>query len=160
VVVESLFLICSNMCVQTSAGRVLNIMANDLQSFERLPNELIYAVVAPLQTVVVMVILWQYVGIASLAGLFLVLLFILFQCVMSRFFEIFRRATTYNTDKRIKLMSELIGAMKLIKMYCWEKPFSDLVSEVREREVNSIKQRASLQGLNMAFAFEDRTVKW
>ena len=43
-----------------------------------------------------------------------------------------RVETAGKTDKRIRLMSEIVNGMKVIKMYCWEKPFSKLVHESRQ----------------------------
>jgi ATP-binding cassette subfamily C (CFTR/MRP) protein 4 len=39
-------------------------------------------------------------------------------------------------DKRVGLMGEIISGMRVIKMYCWEKPFGELVDIVRRKEVN------------------------
>ena len=38
----------------------------------------------------------------------------------------------YKTDKRLRLMNEIIGGVQVIKMYAWEKPFSRLVDKARE----------------------------
>ena len=43
-----------------------------------------------------------------------------------------RVETAGKTDKRIRLMSEIVNGMKVIKMYCWEKPFAHLVHDSRE----------------------------
>ena len=40
--------------------------------------------------------------------------------------------TAEKTDRRIRLMSEIVNGMKVIKMYCWEKPFSKLVHDSRK----------------------------
>lgn len=51
----------------------------------------------------------------------------------------FRRRTTVITDKRIRLMGEIIAAIKLIKVYCWEKPFADVIRKIRKDEINLMK---------------------
>lgn len=38
----------------------------------------------------------------------------------------------YKTDKRLRIMNEIIGGVQVIKMYAWEKPFSRLVDKARE----------------------------
>ena len=43
-----------------------------------------------------------------------------------------RVQTASKTDKRIRLMNEIVNGIKVIKMYCWEKPFSLLVDEARK----------------------------
>ena len=50
-------------------------------------------------------------------------------------------------------MSEIISAMRLIKMYCWEKPFADLVADVRQSEINRLKRKAKLGAINRAVYF-------
>ena len=42
-----------------------------------------------------------------------------------------RRQTALATDERVKLMNEIISGMRVIKMYCWEKPFGQLVEKIR-----------------------------
>jgi ATP-binding cassette subfamily C (CFTR/MRP) protein 4 len=42
-----------------------------------------------------------------------------------------RDKTASLTDNRIRLMNEIISGIRVIKMYGWEKPFSDLISEAR-----------------------------
>lgn len=67
----------------------------------------------------------------SLGGIVILFLFMPFQGLMGRFYERFRKHATVSTDERINLMNEIISAMKLIKVYCWEKPFADEVDGVR-----------------------------
>ena len=43
-----------------------------------------------------------------------------------------RVETASKTDRRIRLMNEIVCGIKVIKMYCWEKPFSLLVDDARK----------------------------
>jgi ATP-binding cassette subfamily C (CFTR/MRP) protein 4 len=43
-----------------------------------------------------------------------------------------RVQTADKTDVRIRLMSEIVNGIKVIKMYTWEAAFSDLVQDVRK----------------------------
>lgn len=36
------------------------------------------------------------------------------------------------TDQRVKVMSELVEGVQVIKMYAWEKPFEKLVHRLRK----------------------------
>ena len=39
-------------------------------------------------------------------------------------------------DKRVSIMGEIISGMRIIKMYCWEKPYGDIVDSIRKQEVS------------------------
>lgn len=49
---------------------------------------------------------------------------------------VFRGQIAKQTDERSRLMSEIIVAMRLIKMYAWEKPFSALIDKIRRQVCN------------------------
>lgn len=36
------------------------------------------------------------------------------------------------TDERVKIMSEIIKSMRIVKMYCWEAAFDKKVRHVRK----------------------------
>ena len=45
-------------------------------------------------------------------------------------------------------MNELIPAMRVIKMYAWEQPFSDLIDQARRAEIAKIKGSSFLKAIN------------
>lgn len=49
-------------------------------------------------------------------------------CVTS---DLCRSKTAVLTDRRIRIMNEVVSGIRIIKMYAWEKPVSALVSEAR-----------------------------
>ena len=72
---------------------------------------------------------------------------------MGRWFSKLREQTSILTDERVRLMNEIIPAMRVIKMYTWEKPFAHLVENARKLEVAKIKMTAILRGINLALFF-------
>ncbi|KAI1289994.1 ATP-binding cassette sub-family C member 4 [Halotydeus destructor] len=137
----------------TSPGQVLNMMANDFLTFEYAAYDVVYFLIAPVQSAICIIVMWNYIGISTLTGMTLLLLLVPFQAVMMRLFGKFRRQTTLRTDARGKLMKEIIAAMRLIKLYCWEQPFAEEVDSARRKEVAKLRNKAYLLGINMAFNF-------
>ena len=137
----------------TSIGQILNIISNDLQRFFDICYSLAYVAIAPIQSIIAMYILWQYLGLACLGAIVILILFIPFQGFMGKKAEEFRFKTTRLTDSRVKLMGEIITAMKVIKMYCWEKPFAESVNEIRKKEVTRLKWTAFLESCNWSLCF-------
>ena len=50
-------------------------------------------------------------------------------------------------------MNEVISAMRVIKMYCWEAPFGEMVKESRAAEVTMLKWSSFLKAINSAMNF-------
>ena len=72
---------------QTAVGQIVNIMSNDVNRFDEFTIFASYLVVAPIQTAIIVYIVWTYLDVACLAGIGLLLLFIPFQALMGRLFS-------------------------------------------------------------------------
>ncbi|WAQ93730.1 MRP4-like protein [Mya arenaria] len=99
-----------------------------------------YLWIGPLEAIVVLALLWRELGPSTFAGFAVMLLLIPVQVWMGKLFSRFRQKTAGYTDERVGLMNEIIAGMRLIKMYCWEKPFGDLVKKVRRNEVQVLRK--------------------
>ena len=55
----------------------------------------------------------------------------LFSGWIGKVFARLRLETATKTDNRIRLMSEIINGIKVIKMYAWEQPFANLINDAR-----------------------------
>lgn len=51
-------------------------------------------------------------------------------------------------DSRIKLMNEILGGIKVLKLYAWEPSFSEKVLEMRKNELRVLKKSAYLNSLS------------
>jgi hypothetical protein len=48
------------------------------------------------------------------------------------------------TDKRVTLVGEILSSIRMIKIFAWEKPMTKRISDARERELSSIRNRAKI----------------
>ena len=48
-------------------------------------------------------------------------------------------------DERIKLTTEILNGIKVLKFYSWEKPFMAKVEDVRRKEVEILETRLQLK---------------
>lgn len=56
-----------------------------------------------------------------------------------------RRVIAGRTDDRVKMMSQIISGIRVIKMYAWEQPFEKLIKFLRFKEVESITKASYLR---------------
>lgn len=139
----------------TTVGQIVNLLSNDVNRFDFGLVFIPYLIVAPLQAIIIVVLLSRYyLGLVpTLAGFSVFLLFLPFQAIMGKWFGTIREETAIRTDERIRLMNEIIPAMRVIKMYAWEKSFAKLVDVARRREVKWIRYKVILTSINESLYF-------
>ncbi|XP_048954159.1 ATP-binding cassette sub-family C member 12 isoform X7 [Canis lupus dingo] len=77
---------------------------------------------------------------------------------MAKLNSAFRRSAISVTDKRVQTMNEFLTCIKLIKMYAWEKSFTNtiqdcfLFTDIRKRERKLLEKAGFFQSGNSALA--------
>ncbi|XP_063281818.1 ATP-binding cassette sub-family C member 4 [Pelobates fuscus] len=138
---------------QTTTGQIVNLLSNDVNKFDQVTIFLHFLWAGPLQAVAVTVLLWIEIGPSCLAGMAVLIILMPLQTCLGKFFTSFRGKTASFTDTRIRTMNEVISGMRIIKMYAWEQPFTDLVNDIRKKEISKVLQSSYLRGINLASFF-------
>uniref|UniRef100_UPI00398F2F2F ATP-binding cassette sub-family C member 4 n=1 Tax=Pristiophorus japonicus TaxID=55135 RepID=UPI00398F2F2F len=138
---------------KTTTGHIVNLLTNDVNKFDQVTIFLHFLWVGPLQAIAVVALLWQEIGPSCLAGMSVLLILMPTQTIFGKWFSILRGKTAILTDNRIRTMNEVIAGMRIIKMYAWEKPFSNLITQIRKKEIAKILKSSYLRALNMASFF-------
>ncbi|XP_042316522.1 ATP-binding cassette sub-family C member 4 isoform X2 [Sceloporus undulatus] len=138
---------------KTTTGQIVNLLSNDVNKFDQVTIFLHYLWAAPLQAIVITVLLWLEIGPACLAGMAVLIILLPVQTFIGRLFSSLRSRTAAFTDVRIRTMNEVIGGMRIIKMYAWEMSFADLVSSIRRKEISLVLKSSYLRGMNLASFF-------
>ena len=97
---------------------------------------------APLQIIIALVMLWQQLGLGTLAGVtFMVVIMPINYIFADKMKAMFLKVMIMK-DKRVKLMNEILNGIKVFKLYAWETSLQQQVMKFRQLEIKSITQTA------------------
>eukprot|EP00058_Branchiostoma_floridae_P006725 XP_002592213.1 hypothetical protein BRAFLDRAFT_84642 [Branchiostoma floridae] len=94
---------------------------------------------APLIMFPVMGYATYIMGPWALLGCFMIMLFLPLQLLIGAHIGKLRRKCVKITDSRVRMTSELLNSVKLIKMYAWEKPFTRRIQDLRKKETKLLQ---------------------
>ncbi|EYB87409.1 hypothetical protein Y032_0263g589 [Ancylostoma ceylanicum] len=134
---------------KTTVGHMVNLLSTDINKFDMGFIFLHYMWVSPLLLIAYSYYLWQEIGPSSFAGFGALVVLIPIQGYFSRQMGRCRREIAARTDKRISIMNEILNGIRVIKMYAWEGAFSEVVADLRRREMSKVRANAVFQSLVM-----------
>lgn len=138
--------------IETTIGQMINLLSNDVARFDSSIRYLHYLWIAPLETIVIMYLLYYNAGLTSLSGFCLIALFMPLQMILGKLASKFRLKTAVKTDERVRSMNEIISGIQVIKMYNWEKYFSNIVENIRKLEIRQIRLASHIRALHVSFS--------
>ncbi|KAM9062102.1 ATP-binding cassette sub-family C member 11 isoform X1 [Sarcophilus harrisii] len=97
-------------------------------------------------------------GPTAFLGIVCYLLTFPLQAVLTKIIVRLQNKTAEVSDKRIRITTEILTCIKLIKMYSWEKPFSAIIKALRNKEQKLSEKCGFLQSLNTSVLFVAPTV--
>ncbi|KAF4008107.1 hypothetical protein G4228_019727 [Cervus hanglu yarkandensis] len=136
---------------KTTTGQIVNLLSNDVKRFDSVTMRLHILWIGPLMAIAVIILLWMEIGISSLAGMALLIIFMLLQIFSGKLFLSLRIKTAAFTDTRLRTMKEVITGIRTIKMYAWEKSFAELITGLRRKEISKVLRSSYLDGMNLIF---------
>ncbi|CAL8111765.1 unnamed protein product [Orchesella dallaii] len=130
-----------------NVGKLINLLSGDVSRLDQAMNLLHCFVIAPFQLAIFSYLLWNELGIACLGGVGCILFILPFQVWVGKFSMYFRNHIAKSTDERGRFLNEIIGGVRLIKMYAFEKPFATVVAKLRRKEIKFIRRSLYLKGM-------------
>ena len=122
----------------TSTGQVVNMMSNDTMQLQRFLQFAGFTLIAPIQIIVALALIYQQVGAAMWVGVaYMIFLMPINMWVFSVVGKMRRKVLKYS-DSRVKMMNEILTGIRIIKFYAWERPFGKEVSRVRAKEMDAL----------------------
>lgn len=132
-----------------TSGQIQNLMSTDSRTVADVVLYIHMLWSSVEQIIVSMFLLVSLLGwFATLAGVSFIILSIPLQAVLVSAIKRLREAASYRTDERVKLVSEAIKGIKLVKLYAWELSFVKRILEARSEELNYLRKMAFVQAWN------------
>uniref|UniRef100_A0A2K6ES78 ATP binding cassette subfamily C member 11 n=1 Tax=Propithecus coquereli TaxID=379532 RepID=A0A2K6ES78_PROCO len=141
-----------------TSGEAINFFTSDLNYlFEGVyygPLALFAAVSLIACTISICLVL----GPTALIAILCYLLIFPLEVLMTKVLLKTQRHMSEVSDQRIRVTSELLTCIKLIKMYTWEKPFAKIIEDLRSKEKTLLERNGLLQSLTTTNLFIAPTV--
>ncbi|XP_063601949.1 ATP-binding cassette sub-family C member 3-like [Penaeus indicus] len=132
----------------STVGEIVNLMAVDAQSIGDTAIMLWSIVSSPTVILISMVFLWQELGPSILAGVGVLVLLVPLNSYLANKMKSLLVSTLKFRDQRVKMVSEIISGIKVLKLYAWEGSFAAKVEEIRAEEIVRLKKVAFYKTFN------------
>ncbi|KAI0257019.1 hypothetical protein BJV78DRAFT_1272168 [Lactifluus subvellereus] len=116
-------------------GKIVNLMAGDANRVAMTASAMYFIYGSPFEIIIAGFFLYQLLGWSAFSGFFILALgWPLNSYIAKRSIRI-QKGVMNARDKRMAVLSELIGAVKFIKFFAWENRWIDRVSDARAVEI-------------------------
>nr|XP_023677559.1 multidrug resistance-associated protein 1-like [Paramormyrops kingsleyae] len=131
-------------------GEIINLVSADTQ---KLMDFVVYfnaMWIAPVEIALCLFFLWQQLGPSALAGITVIILIFPLNGFIAKKRSKLQEMQMKFTDRRIKLMNEILSGIKILKFYAWEKAFLGQIRDCREKELAALKKSQILYSVSLA----------
>ncbi|XP_041705829.1 multidrug resistance-associated protein 5 isoform X1 [Coregonus clupeaformis] len=135
-----------------SAGELINICSSDGQRVYEAVSVGCLLAGGPLVGVLGLSYTSYFLGPTALVGSAIFIFFYPAMMLASRLTAYFRKKCVVVTDRRVRLMNEILGCIKFIKMYCLENAFAQNIHKVRSEERGILERAGCVQSLTVGVA--------
>jgi len=136
-----------------STGKAVSLLSNDAARLLDACNYLEFIASAPVTILVALAVMLYVIGVSAIAGFAVLLICTPIQSRIGQWQGQLRRSTSKITDERVRLMAELLAGIRLVKLYCYERPFAEKVAGIRGREIAMLRSAAIVRALSAVVAF-------
>ncbi|XP_052284442.1 multidrug resistance-associated protein 1-like isoform X2 [Dreissena polymorpha] len=120
---------------ESTSGEIMNLMSVDAQNIKDLCEYMWCLWSGPLQIIVCVILLYYTVGFAMFAGLGVMLLLTPVNLITTSKVQTYQKTMMEFKDSRIKLMTEILNGIKILKLYAWEMAFGEKITLIRGKEL-------------------------
>lgn len=121
-----------------SRGKLSNLITTDVDKANEAVAYLHFLFTAPLSITISLISLYQLIGVAVFIGLAWLLFVVILAKILMRIAAKLEDKQQSKTDERVRIASEIIEGISVIKAYAWEEPITRKVEEARRAELLAI----------------------
>ncbi|XP_027503762.1 canalicular multispecific organic anion transporter 1 [Corapipo altera] len=134
---------------ESTVGETVNLMSADAQRFMDMANFVHQLWSSPLQIILSIVFLWGELGASVLAGLAVMVLLIPINAFLVAKAKTIQVRNMKNKDERMKIMTEILNGIKILKLFAWEPSFEKRVNDIRGHELKDLLKFSYLQSISV-----------
>nr|XP_009932675.1 PREDICTED: multidrug resistance-associated protein 7 [Opisthocomus hoazin] len=131
--------VSSTSLTRFTGGEIVNFMSTDTSRLVNFCLSFHEVWSLPFQFGITLYLLYQQVGVAFLGGLALALLLVPINKVIANRIVMNNKEMLKHKDTRVKLMTEFLCGIHVIKFYAWEKHFSARINACRAKELQKLQ---------------------
>ncbi|KAI1240718.1 hypothetical protein IHE44_0009157 [Lamprotornis superbus] len=139
--------VSSTSLARFTVGEIVNFMSTDTNRLVNFCRSFHEVWSLPVQLAIALYLLYQQVGIAFLGGMALALLLVPINKIIANRILANNEKMLKHKDTRVKLMTEFLCGIRVIKFYAWEKHFSTRINACRAKELQKVRAISYLDAL-------------
>ncbi|EAR99877.2 ABC transporter family protein (macronuclear) [Tetrahymena thermophila SB210] len=120
---------------KANVGKIINMISSDFSSFENNGVYIFHCILSPFLLVLASWILISRLGFAGVISIILLVLLFPLQKTIAQRASNYTKLQTKERDQKVKIFSEMIQGIRIIKMYGWEKAFNSIINSYRNKEI-------------------------
>ncbi|KAF9367710.1 Canalicular multispecific organic anion transporter 2, partial [Podila verticillata] len=132
---------------KSTLGEITNHMAVDAEKMVLASNFMPFIITIPFELGISMYLLYQLLGWSSSTGLIVFAIIAPIQAKMGAFLNGFSDTRLEYMDERIRLLTEILSNIKIVKLYGWEDAFRQKVESIRAKELVALKWLATIRAV-------------
>ncbi|KAF9576697.1 hypothetical protein EC968_005470 [Mortierella alpina] len=132
---------------KATLGEITNHMAIDAEKWLEASIFMPMLATVPFELVIAVCLLYRLLGWSLVAGLVVFAIMVPIQTKMAGFLNGYQDDQLKWMDNRLRLMTEILTNIKIVKLYNWEQPFRKKIDALRAKEMLALKGLATVRSL-------------
>ncbi|GJJ74129.1 ATP-binding cassette, subfamily C (CFTR/MRP), member 1 [Entomortierella parvispora] len=132
---------------KSTLGEITNHMAVDADKWIQAANFMPFLITTPFELALGLYLLSRQLGWALASGFTVFMIIAPLQTRLAAFMTGFQETKLEFMDARLRLMSEILSNIKIVKLYGWEDAFRAKINDVRTKELHAEKMLATIRAL-------------